>query len=528
MAEQPRLLVVDDEEAICEGCRRIFTRQGFHVSKSNQPDEGLRRATAEDYAAILLDIKMPEMSGLDFLSRLRTAHCDTPVILMTGYPSVPTAISAVQLGAAGYVMKPFTPEEITQAVYSFLPKDEAFALAAAAETPDAETAAPLFWHEAWLRRVQDDQYRVGALVPGVDANEISQVRLPSIGQVVYQGLPLAEIVFADGKRRVVPSPLTGVVQAANPQSVADLAAALVADPCGQGWIAEVCATRAEEDLPACTPRRVVVVSSDPERAELHRRRLAALGCEALAWSAPITETAAQELASLLAGQRNGLVMFDAQTLGEEGPRLAGQLGLLAATIRVMVLDAQSCAWEKAYRAHKILYYAADPMAEDELVEVLDSAFRTPVAPRGKSLAADESVASIQITNRKGSRVTLIAAPGILHRNSGLGAEIRGLLYDRLYPIQTIPGLARVAPRDVLNAAQNCDRVVVLLTREGELVPGALTRDTGAELATLSDLQAGKVTTLLIQPQPDQGSTGGFDSRTLAQLARHVVNVMADA
>ena len=116
---QPRLLVVDDEEAICEGCRRILSRQGFAVDKTSDPREGLSRATTDDYAAILLDIKMPEMTGLDFLSALRSERQDIPVILMTGFPSVPTAVSAISLGAAGYVTKPFTPEEITQAVHRF-------------------------------------------------------------------------------------------------------------------------------------------------------------------------------------------------------------------------------------------------------------------------------------------------------------------------------------------------------------------------------------------------------------------------
>ena len=94
---QPRLLVVDDEEAICEGCRRILTRQGFAVEKTSDPVEGLDRATNADYAAILLDIKMPAMTGLDFLSQLRSRRQDIPVILMTGFPSVPTAVSAISL-----------------------------------------------------------------------------------------------------------------------------------------------------------------------------------------------------------------------------------------------------------------------------------------------------------------------------------------------------------------------------------------------------------------------------------------------
>ena len=169
MAEQPKLLVVDDEDAICEGCRRIFSRQGFDVSKSSDPQDGLDLAAAGDFACILLDIKMPEMTGLEFLSRLRTTHQNTPVILMTGYPSMPNAISAVRLGASGYVTKPFTPEEITQAVHRFVPAVEAQTVSepsagvAAAEPPAA--APRQFWQESWLSPLGGDEYRVGALLP---------------------------------------------------------------------------------------------------------------------------------------------------------------------------------------------------------------------------------------------------------------------------------------------------------------------------------------------------------------------------
>ena len=67
MSDDPRLLVVDDEEAICEGCRRIFSRQGFEVEKSSDASQGLHLAEENDYAAILLDIKMPNMDGIEFL-----------------------------------------------------------------------------------------------------------------------------------------------------------------------------------------------------------------------------------------------------------------------------------------------------------------------------------------------------------------------------------------------------------------------------------------------------------------------------
>ena len=123
MLDDPRLLVVDDEEVICEGCRRIFTRQGFEVEKCSDACQGLSLAKQNDYSAILLDIKMPTMDGIAFLEALRKQKADVPVVLMTGYPSIPNAASAIRLGASDYVTKPFTPEEISQAVHRLLHHD---------------------------------------------------------------------------------------------------------------------------------------------------------------------------------------------------------------------------------------------------------------------------------------------------------------------------------------------------------------------------------------------------------------------
>jgi two-component system, OmpR family, phosphate regulon sensor histidine kinase PhoR len=116
MSDDQRLLVVDDEEAIGEGCRRIFTRLGYDVEKTSDARVGLQLAEKNEYAAILLDIKMPNMTGIEFLEQLRVKRPQVPVIFMTGYPSVPNTIAAIRLGAAGYVTKPFTPEEIAAAV----------------------------------------------------------------------------------------------------------------------------------------------------------------------------------------------------------------------------------------------------------------------------------------------------------------------------------------------------------------------------------------------------------------------------
>jgi DNA-binding NtrC family response regulator len=120
MSGRNRLLVVDDDANICHACRRVLSGQGFLVEESTDSRVGLRRAVESDYAAILLDVKMPEMDGIQFLEELRKTKPALPVLIMTGYPSVPNAVAAVRLGASNYITKPFTPGEITRSVQRVL------------------------------------------------------------------------------------------------------------------------------------------------------------------------------------------------------------------------------------------------------------------------------------------------------------------------------------------------------------------------------------------------------------------------
>ena len=73
-----RLLVVDDEEVICQGCRRIFAPQGFEVETSTDPGRGLSLACDQDFDAVLLDVRMPAIDGIQFLQQFRAASRTSP------------------------------------------------------------------------------------------------------------------------------------------------------------------------------------------------------------------------------------------------------------------------------------------------------------------------------------------------------------------------------------------------------------------------------------------------------------------
>jgi len=528
MSDNRRLLVVDDEPVVCRACHRVFSSQGFDVEESTDAREGLHRAMEGDFSAVLLDIKMPEMDGIQFLEALRKKKPDVPVMIMTGYPSIPNAASAVRLGASDYITKPFTPEGITQTVRRILANyRRSSQLPVAAEPAPVEAAVPqtgdrLFFNESWLQLEADGAALVGAVLPHSQETSVQAVRLPPRGEVVHQGLPLAGLTMADGSSVVVPSPVSGVVVSVNESLTADPTIVL-SDPCWAGWIAWICATRLEEEFGNCKPRRVILLNADDSTVPGQRRQLESLGCEVCVAETP------EELAPLAHRTKHGVLILDAASLGGIGPELIQRVNAEAPGLKVVIVGSPGCRRETTYREQKIFYYAVEPFADNEIVDILDAAFRSHRHPHRRPAhwnAPSESIGGIRITNRNGHKVQLLAAPGLLWRNDRLGWQILEKLEDRVFPITITVGHEDISPINVLKAAGSYDRVIVLLAKDIGRLEGSLVRDAQAEYVSASKENAGKVATLVVQADSDDGRFVGSDDRTTEALAEHIVREMA--
>jgi DNA-binding NtrC family response regulator len=114
--EPPRVLAVDDEAVVCESIRRVLTEEGYSVATTRSPREGLTLVQKETFDLVLLDIKMPEMDGIDFLRQVRAISPETEVIMVTGYATIQTAVEAIKLGATDYLQKPVSPDQLVVAV----------------------------------------------------------------------------------------------------------------------------------------------------------------------------------------------------------------------------------------------------------------------------------------------------------------------------------------------------------------------------------------------------------------------------
>ena len=107
-----RVLVVDDEPALLRALEALLRRKGHEVIALDSPKLAMQRLAGEDFDVALLDVKMPELSGLELLSAVKHRRPEVEVIMMTGHATVETALGAVRAGAYDYLTKPFDDVEI--------------------------------------------------------------------------------------------------------------------------------------------------------------------------------------------------------------------------------------------------------------------------------------------------------------------------------------------------------------------------------------------------------------------------------
>ena len=107
-----RLLVVDDEESIRRLLVDYFTAFGYQVVTARNGMEALEGFFLGKFDCVLCDLMMPEMNGMDVLQELRLQDTKVPFFMITGYPSMETAIEAIKHGAYDYIIKPLNLEDV--------------------------------------------------------------------------------------------------------------------------------------------------------------------------------------------------------------------------------------------------------------------------------------------------------------------------------------------------------------------------------------------------------------------------------
>lgn len=116
MGDEQKILVIDDEKVVRDGCKRVLTGKDYSVEVAEDGQEGLDLLAAESIDMVLLDLKMPGLSGEEVLEKVNVTYPEIPVIVITGHGTIDTAVECMKRGAYDFITKPFQIDQFLMTI----------------------------------------------------------------------------------------------------------------------------------------------------------------------------------------------------------------------------------------------------------------------------------------------------------------------------------------------------------------------------------------------------------------------------
>jgi len=246
MEQTINILVVDDEQIVLDSIMKHLRRESYTVHTSLSVQDALLMIDQTDYDMVLTDLMMPHIDGLEFMKMIKSRFPNMPVIMITGYATINTALQATQLGAFDYVAKPFSKMELKEVI------KRAVALVTKAKA-SADTDAKNGEIESDTAKNQTHSFKTigdkswmmlednGLVLLGVERSflhaigKIQTVFLPSKNEELRQGSVYLQVFSSDMRSHTIISPLSGTVVEIN-ENVVNNPEELKLDPYGKGWL----------------------------------------------------------------------------------------------------------------------------------------------------------------------------------------------------------------------------------------------------------------------------------------------------
>ena len=119
-----RILIVDDDENIRKVLMAILEDKGYYMEAAGTAREAIKKIDKKFYNLALIDIRLPDMEGIDLLTKIRDSTPKMRKIIITGYPTLQNAVDAVNKGADAYITKPFDVEKVLSTISEQLKKQD--------------------------------------------------------------------------------------------------------------------------------------------------------------------------------------------------------------------------------------------------------------------------------------------------------------------------------------------------------------------------------------------------------------------
>ena len=264
MRYKANILVVDDDISILEGVAIILRNEGYTVDTVSRGSEALKKLEEDHYAIVIVDLMMPGIDGMDLLQEIKRKKPDITVIMITGYPSIKTAVKSIKLNAFDYIPKPFTPDELRSLIARALEKRQTYEEIAVKlgveEEKLVEIAIPnglyCIPEHSWAKLEKDGNVRIGihhALVRTVKG--IEAIDFPGKNEIRYQGEVCVRITDSHSQIFRLWTPLTGKVIEVNKKEGENFSK-LINDPYEEGWLVLIEPLHLEEEIKNLTPLKI--------------------------------------------------------------------------------------------------------------------------------------------------------------------------------------------------------------------------------------------------------------------------------
>jgi CheY-like chemotaxis protein len=244
--KKKKILVVDDEITVCKSIRQAILLDDYEVDTALSGEEALKKDDDKNYDLIVTDLMMPGITGIDLLKSLRKKRPEANVIMITGYPTIKTAVESIKIGAFDYIPKPFTPSELRSLVFRSFKKSEGKGEEALPEIKMPPGLHFMIGH-TWLRTKENNIASVGVVFDFLQTVEkIIYLELPKINDSLNQGELCAKIIDDRKFTHRIWSPASGRVVDINNILGKDYSL-LKKDPYHKGWLFKLDLINWEED-----------------------------------------------------------------------------------------------------------------------------------------------------------------------------------------------------------------------------------------------------------------------------------------
>ncbi len=253
MSTNVKVLVVDDEQVVLDSVCKHLKREGYELRTVLSGAEAIEVLDSGWPQVVITDLMMPGIDGLELLRHIRESSPTLPVIMITGYATLRTALQALREGAFDYITKPFTRAElqgvvvraVRQATQQGAPEEAE--TAAEQQQADADAQHFLGGH-CWIHVEPGQTARIGlARSFAKTVGQVSEVELPVVGDFLEQGSVCIRLLTDDGRSHTLWSPLSGRVLELN-EKLRENPSLAAADPSREGWLVRLDPANLEDEL----------------------------------------------------------------------------------------------------------------------------------------------------------------------------------------------------------------------------------------------------------------------------------------